>query len=236
MDSVGNVYVAWNRSNGSGDDTPMFCKFAIGSSCTSPVSLSLPGPNPPPENNTTGNFSILGPGSTVYVVAPRYVDSDVVVWTSTDGGATFSAGTVIANGYEQSIADNVLLQGSNLLIGGFNVGLSFDSTPISGAASPTFVFNNPGPGGVSSGSLGSRPERESGRGALEPLEPGCPQLLLLQRLGKPGLADELDRTGTGGHRADPLARRRGHRPLPAERRRLACVQPERPDGGRRARP
>ena len=154
MDAAGNVYVAWNRTNAGLADIPMFCKFAYGSTCTSPVALSLPGPNGPSDNGTSGDFPILGPGSTVYVVGPRYVDDDTVVWTSDDGGATFDAGTVIANGYDTTGAESVLLEGSNLLIGGVNVGLSFDSTPASGASpGATFFFSNPGSGGVSSGSL-----------------------------------------------------------------------------------
>lgn len=156
MDAAGNVYVAWNHPSSipGNADVPMFCKFALGSSCTNPVSLSLPGPNGPSDNGTAGNFPILGPGNTVYVVGPRYVDSDTMLWTSTDGGATFDSGAVIANGYNQTDPANVLLSGSNLLIGGINVGVSFDSTPITGAPGPTFVFNNPGSGGVASGSLG----------------------------------------------------------------------------------
>jgi hypothetical protein len=153
MDSAGNVYVAWNRTSSGAADVPVFCKFALGSTCASPVSLTLPGPNGPADNGTSGNFPILGAGSTVYVVGPRYVDGDTVVWTSTDGGATFGSGAVIANGYDQTGPESVLLQGSNLLIGGVNVGLSFDSTPLTGSAGQTFVFNNPGAGGVESGSL-----------------------------------------------------------------------------------
>lgn len=153
MDTAGNVYVAWNHTSSGTADVPMFCKFALGSTCTSPVSLSLPGPNGPNDNGTSGDFPIVGPGGIVYVVGPRYVDSDTVVWTSTDGGATFGSGTVIANSYGQTGAESVLLEGSNLLIGGVNVGLSFDSTPLTPPSGHTFVFSNPGAGGVASGSL-----------------------------------------------------------------------------------
>jgi hypothetical protein len=153
MDATGNVYVGWNHASSGAADTPMFCKFALGSTCTSPVSLTLPGPNGPNQNGTAGDFPIQGPGSTVYVVGPRYVDSDTVVWTSTDGGATFGGGTVIANSYNQTNAESVLLQGSNLLIGGVNVGLSFDSTPLTPPPAHTLLFSNPGAGGVASGSL-----------------------------------------------------------------------------------
>jgi hypothetical protein len=154
MDSTGNVYVAWNHTtSGGAADTPTFCKFALGGTCTSPVSLTLPGPNGPNDNGTDGNFPILGSGSTVYVVGPRYVDSDTVVWTSTNGGASFDAGTVIANGFDQTGASSVLLDGSNLLIAGINVGLSFDSTPLTGTAGQAFVFSNPGSGGVAGDSL-----------------------------------------------------------------------------------
>jgi hypothetical protein len=154
LDSSGNVYVAWNHKSSSGAaDTPTFCKFALGSTCTSPVSLTLPGPNGPNDNGTVGDFPIVGPGSTVYVVGPRYVDSDAVLWTSTNGGASFGTGVAIANGFDQTGASSVLLDGSNLLTAGINVGLSFDSTPLTGTAGQTFVFNNPGSGGVAGDSL-----------------------------------------------------------------------------------
>lgn len=155
MDSSGNVYVAWNTTGSSGGaDTPMFCKFALGSRCTSPISLQLQGPNTGDETDTVADFPIVN-GTTVYVVGPRYIDNDTIVWTSTDGGATFDGGTLINNNYDQTGAENVLLQGSNFLIGSVNVGLAFDSTPIDAApgADQTFAFSNPGSGGVSSGSL-----------------------------------------------------------------------------------
>jgi hypothetical protein len=34
-DGAGNVYVAWNRTSSGANDIPMFCKFAVGSSCPS---------------------------------------------------------------------------------------------------------------------------------------------------------------------------------------------------------
>jgi hypothetical protein len=149
MDSSGNVYVAWNHptSSGPADSTPMFCKFALGSTCTSPVSLTLPAGAG--DNETSGDFPILGTGSTVYVVGPRYVDDDTVVWTSTDGGTTFNEpGTVIANGYDQTGPESALLDGSNLLLGAVGSGsLAFDSTPINGATpvGQTLEFSGAGP-------------------------------------------------------------------------------------------
>jgi hypothetical protein len=159
MDSSGNVYVAWNHTNGGGAaDTPMFCKFALGSTCTSPVTLTLPSGSTS-NNETDANFPVLGPGSTVYVVGPRYDTGDTVVWTSTNGGATFDAGIKITNGDEQTGPESVLLDGSNLLIGAVGSGnLAFDATPITaGGAATTFKFSNPASGGVSSSALALAP-------------------------------------------------------------------------------
>lgn len=104
----------------------------------------------------------------MYVVGPRYVDGDTVVWTSTDGGATFGAGTVILNGYDAGNPENVLLQGSNLLIGATgSSNLWFGSTPLPpGPAGKTFEFTPAPPGLVATGSLApdqnGNPSRRTG--------------------------------------------------------------------------
>jgi hypothetical protein len=113
-----------------------------------------------PANETAGNFPVLGSGSTVYVVGPRYdeIPGDTVVWTSTNGGATFNSGISIANGYDQTNPESVLLDGSNLLIGAVgSSNLAFDATPVSGTAAQEFEFSSPGSGGVSSAALALDP-------------------------------------------------------------------------------
>jgi len=99
VDAGGNGYVAWLHK--STPDTVMFCKFAPSArSCphpiTLPVTLSLG------SAVTSTPFPVLGPGSIVYVVAPSYDTDEMVMWESTNGGASFGApwvaGAPIASG------------------------------------------------------------------------------------------------------------------------------------------
>jgi hypothetical protein len=100
-DAAGNGYVAWERSNGGDADIPMFCKLAPGAtSCAHPVTLSLPGGDANDENSALALFPILGPGKTVWIVTDRYIADDTVIWTSTDGGATFGAPYDIPSGQQ----------------------------------------------------------------------------------------------------------------------------------------
>jgi hypothetical protein len=89
-DAAGNGYLAWNHEAGVSTDVPMFCKLAPGArKCAHPISLTLPGG---PEFASDDQPSpILGPPGVVWVVASRYIANDTVIWTSTDGGQTFSA-------------------------------------------------------------------------------------------------------------------------------------------------
>jgi hypothetical protein len=92
-DAAGNGYLAWEHAGTGGTaDSPMFCKLAPAASrCVHPIGLSLPGAANGAEANALAPFPILGPGSTVWVVASRYVLNDTLIWTSSDGGATFGA-------------------------------------------------------------------------------------------------------------------------------------------------
>ncbi len=88
VDAAGNGYVAWLHK--ASPDTVMFCKLAPGArSCphplTLPVTLSEVG------SVTSTPFPVLGPGGDVYVVAPSYDTDEMVMWQSTDGGASFGA-------------------------------------------------------------------------------------------------------------------------------------------------
>jgi hypothetical protein len=98
-DSAGNGYVAWEHANGSGADIPMFCKLAPGAKrCRQPVALGLPGGTSDDYNSALAPFPILGPGDVVWVVTSRYDADDIVIWTSTNGGQTFSAPHDIPSG------------------------------------------------------------------------------------------------------------------------------------------
>jgi hypothetical protein len=71
----------------------MFCKIPRGGTCTSPVTLPLAG-STESENAPVAAYPVLGAiAGTVYVVAPRYVKEDTMIWTSTNGGASFSGPT-----------------------------------------------------------------------------------------------------------------------------------------------
>jgi hypothetical protein len=86
VDQSGNGYVAWLQRSGA-TDTDMFCKLPAGKTkCTDSVRLSVSLPTPA---TTVTPFPVLGPGTDVYVVAPSYDSSQMVIWESTDGGSTF---------------------------------------------------------------------------------------------------------------------------------------------------
>ncbi|MEA2123293.1 MAG: hypothetical protein QOI80_75 [Solirubrobacteraceae bacterium] len=141
VDAAGTGYFAWERAVSPSDDATVFCKVARGATCTSPVVLPTPPLNPPPHDSTlvSAAFPVLGAGSTVYVVGPRYVAADVVVWTSTDGGASFGPAEQVAQSgaYLGSNPTDVLATGSSFAISSHNPGLNFTSVPASGAGPAT---------------------------------------------------------------------------------------------------
>lgn len=153
-DAAGNAYVAWTHPGAPETVNSIdFCKVPAGGSCTAPISLAIP----PPARSTdsaTGAFPVFGAGNVVYLVAPRYVDNDVVLYTSSDGGATFGAGQVIETSYSSKTnAIAVFLEGSEFLVGGYNAGLGFSAFSTAATGLGGFSFENPGPGGVASASF-----------------------------------------------------------------------------------
>jgi hypothetical protein len=136
VDSTGTGYFAWESKVAGSDDVTKFCKVVRGGTCTGPITLPTPPLNPAPYDSTqvTAAFPILGAGSTVYVVGPRFVAADVVVWTSTDGGATFGPATQVApsGAYKGTNATDVLPVGSSFDISSHNPGLDFTSVPTTG--------------------------------------------------------------------------------------------------------
>ncbi len=154
QDSAGTAYIAWTRHATTTAETPQFCKVPKGGrSCTTPLTLPIP---PPAEtvDGAAGAFPVLGAGSTVYVLAPRYVRNDVLLYTSNDGGASFGAPLDIPNSYSsKSNPDDVLLSGGEFLIGAYNSGLGFSAVGTSGEGLGSFALAEPGPGGVASASM-----------------------------------------------------------------------------------
>jgi hypothetical protein len=89
VDASGNGYVTWLHKGSP--DTVMFCKLAPGaSSCAAPITLTAGGASP----NTP--FPVLGPEGDVYVVAPSYEADAMIMWQSTNGGASFGAPWIAA--------------------------------------------------------------------------------------------------------------------------------------------
>jgi hypothetical protein len=84
VDASGNGYVAWLHKGPP--NTVMFCKLAPNArSCPAPITLPAGGTSP----NTP--FPVLGPGGDVYVVAPSYDSDEMIMWQSSNGGASFGA-------------------------------------------------------------------------------------------------------------------------------------------------
>jgi hypothetical protein len=156
----GYGYVTWDRpATGGHADTVLFCKMAPGGKCTKPLKLPMPGPDGL-EDAVTQPFPVLGasPG-TVFVVAPRYVLGDEVIWTSTNGGASFSPGHVTPPGtYSGTTVDDVLRVPDKpdinfFVVASHNVGLKFSLTSGTIAKCATVCTGTFGAGGVFGASL-----------------------------------------------------------------------------------
>ncbi len=156
QDAAGTAYIAWtHKQSGEAPETPEFCKVPKGGrACTAPIALPIPAPAEQVDG-PSGAFPILGTGSTVYVVVPRYVQNDVLLYTSSDGGATFGAPIDVIHGYSSKTGpDDVLLSGSEFLIGAENAGLGFSAFTTSGEGLGDLQLAEPGPGGVADATMG----------------------------------------------------------------------------------
>ena len=154
-DASGNAYVAWTHPGSSSETANVvdFCKVPPGGSCTAPITLAMPAPAKSTDG-AAGAFPVFGAGSVVYVVAPRYVDNNVVLYTSVNGGVSFGAGQVIEGSYSSKTnPTDVFLLGSEFLVGGYNAGVGVSGFTASGTGLGGFGFENPGPGGVAAASL-----------------------------------------------------------------------------------
>jgi hypothetical protein len=152
-DAAGNAYVGWTSDGvGISPEPVRFCKIAPGGAC-SPITLPIPGATSLSDSASVA-IPVLGPGDTVYVVAPRYGQNDVIFWTSTDGGASFGPGAERNFYSSKTNPTDAFLVGSNFLIGAYNAGLGFSTAEVPGAGGGNLSFTNPGDGGVGGSSMG----------------------------------------------------------------------------------
>jgi hypothetical protein len=160
QDASGTAYIAWahHTSGGSGADNAYFCKIPRGGTCATPMSLPIPGATSS-SDAITGAFPVLGSGSTVYVMAPRYVRDDVIEYTSTNGGLSFDGGVTINTGSNTTAGPysnktnptNAIPSGTDFLVAANNPGLGFSSFGINQG---NFTFASPGDGGVAGSTMG----------------------------------------------------------------------------------
>jgi hypothetical protein len=154
QDAGGTAYVGWAHSAaGENPDFAMFCKIPRGGTCTAPISLPIPltygEASLSDLDGVSGAFPVLTSGSFVYVVAPRYVRNDVIIYQSTDGGQTFSSpgvvpssGTPGAGPYSNKTGPtNVIFSGGDFLIAANNPGLGVSEV---GTNQGNFSFGSPG--------------------------------------------------------------------------------------------
>jgi hypothetical protein len=159
VDGAGTGYFAWEHRASASSDMTEFCKVARGGGCAAPIVLPTPPLSAPPFDSTdvSAAFPVLGTGSTVYVVGPRFVAADVVVWTSTDGGASFGpAVQVTASGaYAGTNPTDVLAHGAGFEISSHNPGLNFiDVQSASTTATGADLTPDGGLTNISGSSLG----------------------------------------------------------------------------------
>ena len=157
-DSSGTGYAAWDRK-GSEVDQPIFCKIPRGGSCTDPIALSLPAQTPQSDDGVIQPFPVLGGAAgVVYVVGPRYDRDDTLIWTSTNGGESFTVKEIPAGSFPDKTGVGDVLFDPNFdsafpaatdetfAIAGENPGLGYGYTSnIATETTPTsFTFANPG--------------------------------------------------------------------------------------------
>jgi hypothetical protein len=141
VDSAGTGYFAWQHNVPGSDNTTMFCKVARGGTCANPIVLPTAPVGFGGGTAVDAGFPVLGSGSTVYVVAPRFIQQDVVVWTSTDGGITFGPATQVAQTHaykgNSNPTDVLASPSGGFYVSAHNPGLSFISVPSSGTGPPS---------------------------------------------------------------------------------------------------
>jgi hypothetical protein len=127
-DGAGTGYVTWLRKAAPGvADTIEFCKIPRGGTCAGPLTLTVPLPGAAPET-PAGALPVLAASGQIYVVAPRSALNDVLLYTSTNGGASFTGPSVIKPAWTKvTHPTNAFLEGEELLLSGNNPGLGFSA-------------------------------------------------------------------------------------------------------------
>ncbi len=210
----GTGYVAWDHPapSVSEPEVVLFCKIPRGGTCTAPITLPLPAG---PSEEIVQPFVVLGktPG-VVYVVGPRYIKEEyTVIWTSTDGGETFSAPNRVPGGSPGTTGIGDVLLDPNTPtsasptedyfgIAGNNKGLAFGFTAneIVPGGSTAFSFEEPGIGGVASSTLGyvtGTIENKSTKAQIHPeieayynLSSPAPEVFFYRYYAKGGIGDD----------------------------------------------
>jgi len=114
VDASGTGYFAWEHRGAGGTSSTRYCRVPQGQTCASPQTLSSP------AGNGGSAAVLLGSGFTVYVVVSNaYNGSSFAsyVFTSTDGGQTFTDARQLATSSPHSPND-FLLWGTNVLMAG----------------------------------------------------------------------------------------------------------------------
>jgi hypothetical protein len=132
----GTADVAWTDGGGAHADYAEFCRIPKGGKCKNPVKLPNPAGNAITES-VSGAFPVVA-GNNVAVVAPRYVRNDLVIWSSSNGGKTFDAGTILSGYSNKSNPTDVIPYGPVVFVGANNPGLGFSYGGLSSAA---FTFS-----------------------------------------------------------------------------------------------
>jgi hypothetical protein len=154
-DPAGNAYVAWtSEGDGSSPEPVRFCKIAPGGGCNA-ITLPIPGASSSLDS-VSGAIPVLVPGTEiVYVVAPSYLQDEIVFWVSLNGGASFSGGETRPY-YVQGKTDptDAFVVGNEIMVSGYNPGLIFSHAQIIGGGGGELEFADPGVGGVAGASMG----------------------------------------------------------------------------------
>ncbi|HST70166.1 MAG TPA: hypothetical protein VLI94_10970 [Solirubrobacterales bacterium] len=151
VDGAGNAYVAWIGDGvGTAIDPVRYCKIPPGGAC-SPITLSIPG-GTSIADSAAAAIPVFGPGSTVYVVAPRYAQDDLFFFTSTNGGVSFDGGTERAEYSNKTDPTDAFLVGSKFYVGAFGPGIGFSTAEVLGLGSGSTSLPAPG-GGVLNSSM-----------------------------------------------------------------------------------
>ena len=110
VDPAGSGYVTWEeRVPGGNGDSVAFCKVPSGGKCARKLRLPLPRGVTWADYAIDLPFPVLGAqAGVVYVVGPSYAHDDVVIWTSKNGGTSFSTPQVIPGYAGQTGVGDVL--------------------------------------------------------------------------------------------------------------------------------